>query len=102
MRCMLTGNSPGIDIGSTLGAGYEGHRMSTQVSGSGSAVVPLSRQSRIPLWVKALFTGFPFVLVPYYWHDYGPTNFLYFCDVALFMALAWIPTGPLGTNVFGS
>ena len=28
------------------------------------------------------------VLVPVYWHYYGPTNFLYFCDVALFLTLA--------------
>lgn len=41
----------------------------------------------IPLWVKLVYTGFLCVLVPYYWHDYGPTNFLYYCDVALFMAL---------------
>jgi hypothetical protein len=27
------------------------------------------------------------VLVPYYLHAYGPTNFLYFCDVALFLTL---------------
>jgi hypothetical protein len=42
---------------------------------------------RIPLSVKLLYTAFVAVLVPYYWHQYGPTNFLYFCDVALFMAL---------------
>jgi len=42
---------------------------------------------RIPLWVKILYTGYMCVLVPYYWHCYGPTNFLYLCDVALFMAL---------------
>jgi hypothetical protein len=30
------------------------------------------------------------VLVPVYWHFYGPTNFLYFCDVALFLTLAGI------------
>jgi len=45
---------------------------------SGSAIAFLSRQGRIPLWVKILYTGFMCVLVPYYWHDYGPTNFLYF------------------------
>lgn len=28
------------------------------------------------------------VLVPVYWANYGPTNFLYFCDVALFLTLA--------------
>jgi hypothetical protein len=44
-------------------------------------------QSRIPLWVKLLYTAFAVVLVPFYLHTYGPTNFLYFCDVALLMAL---------------
>lgn len=27
------------------------------------------------------------VLVPYYLHAYGPTNFLYFCDIALLLTL---------------
>ncbi len=44
--------------------------------------------NRIPLWVKLLFTVHMLVLVPYYWYAYGPTNFLYFCDVALFFTLA--------------
>tara|TARA_R110002049_G_scaffold2750_3_gene21814 strand:+ start:607 stop:1305 length:699 start_codon:yes stop_codon:yes gene_type:complete len=46
---------------------------------------------QIRLWVKLAFTAFVLVLVPYYWREYGPTNFLYFCDVALFLALvsAW-------------
>jgi hypothetical protein len=43
--------------------------------------------NRIPLWVKLSYTGFVAVLVPYYLHCYGPTNFLYYCDVALLMAL---------------
>ena len=42
----------------------------------------------VPLWVKLVYTAFVAVLVPYYWREYGPTNFLYFCDVALFLALA--------------
>lgn len=33
------------------------------------------------------------VLVPVYWMQYGPTNFLYFCDVALFLTLAGVWTG---------
>ena len=49
-----------------------------------------SKRRRISLWVKLLYTAFMCVLVPYYWHAYGPTNFLYFCDVALFMTLAAI------------
>jgi hypothetical protein len=34
------------------------------------------------------YTAFLGVLVPYYWAAYGPTNFLYFCDMALFFTLA--------------
>ncbi len=50
------------------------------------------RTSRIPLWVKLAYTAFVAVLVPYYWRAYGPTNFLYFCDVALLMALVAVWT----------
>src|SRR3972149_11907802 len=46
-----------------------------------------SASHQIPLCIKLLYTGFVAVLVPYYWHTYGPTNFLYFCDVALLMTL---------------
>ena len=42
---------------------------------------------KIALWVKALFTAFMMVLVPVYLINYGPTNFLYFCVVALIMTL---------------
>jgi hypothetical protein len=42
---------------------------------------------RIPLALKLAFTLFMAVLVPFYWITYGPTNFLYFCDVAMFFAL---------------
>ena len=40
-----------------------------------------------PLWLKLAYTAFMCVLVPFYWDTYGPTNFLYFCDVALFLTL---------------
>jgi hypothetical protein len=43
-----------------------------------------------PTWLKWAYTAFMAVLVPVYWHHYGPTNFLYFCDVALFLTLAGI------------
>lgn len=43
---------------------------------------------RIPLALKLAFTVFMAVLVPFYWITYGPTNFLYFCDVAMFFTLA--------------
>lgn len=47
-----------------------------------------TKPHRIPLWVKLAYTAFVCVLVPYYLSAYGPTNFLYFCDVALLMTLA--------------
>jgi len=47
---------------------------------------------KIPTVVKLAYTGFMCVLVPKYWIDYGPTNFLYFCDVALFMGLVAVWT----------
>jgi hypothetical protein len=43
--------------------------------------------SRVPLGLKLAYTAFMAVLVPVYWHYYGPTNFLYFCDVALIFTL---------------
>ena len=47
---------------------------------------------RLPLALKLGFTAFMAVLVPFYWITYGPTNFLYFCDVAMFFTLAAIWT----------
>ncbi len=46
--------------------------------------------SRIPLGLKIAYTLFIAVLVPVYWYYYGPTNFLYFCDIALFFTLVGI------------
>jgi hypothetical protein len=43
--------------------------------------------ARLPLTLKLAFTAFLAVLVPVYWVNYGPTNFLYFCDMALFVTL---------------
>ena len=48
---------------------------------------PAASRPRIPLWIKLAYTAYVLVLVPVYWHDYGPTNFLYFCDVALLMTV---------------
>ncbi len=47
---------------------------------------------RLPLWLKIVYTAFMVVLVPAYWHYYGPSNFLYFCDTALILTLigVWI------------
>jgi hypothetical protein len=43
--------------------------------------------SRVPLVLKLAYTGFMAVLIPVYWHYYGPTNFLYFCDITLILVL---------------
>lgn len=46
-----------------------------------------SPPSRLPLGLKLVYTAFMVVLVPVYWMNYGPSNFLYFCDMALFITL---------------
>jgi hypothetical protein len=43
--------------------------------------------ARVPLFVKIAYSAFMAVLIPVYWHYYGPTNFLYFCDAALILTL---------------
>lgn len=53
-----------------------------------SATAATRPANRLPLLPKVAFTAFMAVLVPVYWVRYGPTNFLYFCDLALFLTLA--------------
>lgn len=60
---------------------------SARISRSDSATA-----RRVPLWLKLAYTAFLAVLVPVYLANYGPTNFLYFCDVALLLTLAGIWT----------
>lgn len=48
--------------------------------------------SVFPLWTKLALSAFVAVLVPVYLTNYGWTNFLYFCDVALFCTLIAIWT----------
>jgi hypothetical protein len=43
--------------------------------------------ARVPLGLKLAYTAYMAVLIPVYWHYYGPTNFLYFCDVSLIFTL---------------
>jgi hypothetical protein len=42
---------------------------------------------QIPLWLKLAYTAFVAVVIPVYWVNWTPVNFLYFCDVALLMTL---------------
>lgn len=50
-----------------------------------------SSTARIPLWLKIALGAFAAVLIPVYWANYGPSNFLYFCDIALLLTVygAW-------------
>ena len=42
----------------------------------------------LPLWLKIIYSVFVAILVPIYWKQYGPANFLWFSDIAL---LALVP-----------
>jgi hypothetical protein len=48
------------------------------------------KHPRVPLGLKIAYTAFMAVMIPVYWHYYGPTNFLYFCDTALILTLVAI------------
>jgi hypothetical protein len=45
--------------------------------------VPAGRVE-VPRLLQVTFTAFVAVLVPIYWREYGPANFLWFSDIALF------------------
>lgn len=47
---------------------------------------------RVPLWLKILWTVWVAVWAPLYWKQYGPWNFLYFCDLGnvLIGAALWL------------
>jgi hypothetical protein len=51
------------------------------------------RRAPYPNWVRIPYTLFVAVLVPVYWRDYGPGNFLWFSDIALFAVLTSLWTG---------
>ena len=37
---------------------------------------------RLPLWLKIGWTVWLMIWAPLYWRQYGPQNFLFFCDIA--------------------
>ncbi len=61
-----------------------------------------ARRRRIPLWLKIAYTVFLCVLVPVYWRGYGPANFLWVCDIALFVTLValWRESALLNSMMF--
>ncbi len=58
----------------------------------GVVIAAIQPKTKIPMWLKLAYTGFMAVLVPVYLYNYGPTNFLYFCDTALLLTLVSIWT----------
>ncbi|HEX2748458.1 MAG TPA: hypothetical protein VHM91_10700, partial [Verrucomicrobiales bacterium] len=60
-------------------------RIARQMNQPSISVNPAKRS--IPLWLKIACSVFVAVFVPVYWHYYGPTNFLYFCDIALLLTV---------------
>jgi hypothetical protein len=46
-----------------------------------------------PLWAVLPFTAMVAVIVPAYWVEYGPGNFLWFSDIALFLICYALWTG---------
>jgi hypothetical protein len=43
----------------------------------------MDNKTRIPLWLKWTYSLMVLIIVPVYWHDLGPANFLWFSDIAL-------------------
>jgi len=51
---------------------------------------------RIPLWLKLCWSAWVVVWIPVYWKQYGPQNFLFFCDLGnIFIALGLWLESPL-------
>jgi hypothetical protein len=55
----------------------------------------------IPLWLKLAHTLFLGVLVPIYWKQWGPRNFLWFSDIALITGTAalWLESSTLASTM---
>ena len=45
----------------------------------------IAQNARFPAWLKILVSLYVIVLIPVYWIELGPANFLWFCDIALFI-----------------
>jgi len=64
-----------------------------QAKGRSSQVqLPASESSQLPIWLKLTYTAFLAVMVPVYWVNYTPLNFLWFCDIALALCFVAIWT----------
>lgn len=59
----------------------------------------LNTENLVPLWLKIGYTVFVGILIPIYWKKWGPANFLWFSDIALFIMLAavWLESSLLAS-----
>jgi hypothetical protein len=57
----------------------------------------MTRRDRIPLPLKVAYTLFVAIMVPYYWVNYSPWNFLFFCDLAVLITppALWLESSAL-------
>ena len=64
-----------------------------------STIFTLFSVDQIPLWLKISSTLFVCVLVPVYWIHYGPSNFLWFSDIALLLSIPalWLESALLAS-----
>jgi hypothetical protein len=55
----------------------------------------------IPLWLKVSVTLFVCLLIPVYWVQYGPGNFLWFSDLALLLTVPalWLESALLASMI---
>src|SRR5690606_25677673 len=58
-----------------------------RLAGAGSSRMLSDRFPAYPLWATLPVTAYVAVLIPVYWNEYGPGNFLWFSDIALFAVL---------------
>lgn len=61
----------------------------------------LTGEGQIPLWLKVSFTLFVLVLLPVYWKQYGPGNFLWFSDMSLLLTVPalWLESSLLASMI---
>ena len=60
---------------------------------SGCVLMQPNRFPAYPSWATLPVTALVAVLIPVYWHEHGPGNFLWFSDIALFAVLISLWTG---------
>lgn len=56
-------------------------------------------EHQISIWIKIAYTLFVLGLIPVYWKQWGPANFLWFSDIALFITVAalWLESSLLAS-----